>query len=242
VGPGVGDLFPGALAAFGILAAVLHAQKTGEGQFVDVAMVDGVLALCERIVHQYSYAGVVAKPEGNRHPILCPFGLFRARDGWISIAAQSESFWSALCKAMNRSELIRDPRFSSNGARLANKSETYALVDEFVARHSVAELVGMLAGQLPLAPVYSVEDIFADPHFTSRGMLAEVEQPGSKRPVTIAGVPVKLSATPGKVRHRAPLLGEHSDAILAELGFGERQIEALREAKVLAPRVPEKLP
>ncbi len=241
IGPGVGDLFPGALAAFGILAAVLSAKATGKGQFVNVSMVDGVLALCERIVHQYSYTGYVARPEGNRHPILCPFGLFKARDGWIAIAAQSERFWTALCEAMERHDLITDPRFRTNNDRLANKEATYSIVEKFVAHHTLGDIKEMLGGKLPIGPVYSVEDIFADEHFRKRNMLVEVDQPGSETPVVIAGVPVQMTGTPGGVMRRAPLLGEHTDSILTDLGFDDVSIKELRNAKVIAPKMENKL-
>lgn len=232
-GPGVGDVLPASLAAFGIVTALLHARRTGEGQFLDVAMVDGVLALCERMVHQYSFAGTVPAPEGNRHPILCPFGLFQAKDGQISIAAQSDAFWGALCRAMDRDDLVADERFRSNADRLAHKDETYALVEAFVGRHTVAELVALLGGKLPIGPVLDVQGVFADPHFRARGMLAEVEHPGSATPVTIAGVPVRLARTPGQVRHRAPRLGEHTDDVLAEAGLGPDEIRALHARGVV---------
>ena len=232
-GPGIGDVLPAAMTAFGIVTALLHARATGQGQFLDVAMVDGVLALCERMVHQYSYTGLIAGPEGNRHPILCPFGLFVAIDGNVSIAAQSDSFWSALCVAMERPELVTDQRFRSNADRLAHKAETYALVEDFARRHTVAELMAMLGGKVPIGPVMSVEKVFADPHFRARGMLAEVEQPGSATPVTIAGVPIKLSRTPGSVRHRAPRLGEHTDSILTEAGYAREEIERLKLEKIV---------
>ena len=94
VGPGLGDTLPAALTAFGIMAAVFRANKTGEGQFVDVAMYDAMLAFCERIIYQYSYTGEVPGPEGNAHPLLCPFGLFPVRDGLVAIACPMDQFWA----------------------------------------------------------------------------------------------------------------------------------------------------
>ena len=102
IGPGVGDTVPALMLAFGILAAVRHAERSGQGQFVDISMIDGVLALCERLVHQYSYAGEVAGPEGNGHPLLCPFGLFRAADGWVAIGCPTDKFWVELAAAIGR--------------------------------------------------------------------------------------------------------------------------------------------
>jgi crotonobetainyl-CoA:carnitine CoA-transferase CaiB-like acyl-CoA transferase len=230
VGPGIGDLVPALMAAFGVVIALLEARASGKGQFVDVAMVDGIAALCERIIHQYAFTGVVPRPEGNRHPLLCPFGLFRCKNGWATIGAPQPVFWRHLCLAMGRPELIEDPNFSSNAARLARRDEVYDIVEDFTKRHTKAELSAMIGGKVPFGPVYDVSEIFEDPHFRARDMLVEVEQPGSAAPVTIAGVPVKLSRTPGGVRRRAPLLGEDTDAILASLGYGATEIAVFRAA------------
>jgi crotonobetainyl-CoA:carnitine CoA-transferase CaiB-like acyl-CoA transferase len=228
VGPGIGDLVPALMAAFGIVAALLEARTSGKGQFVDVAMVDGIAALCERIIHQHSFAGIVPKPEGNRHPLLCPFGLFKCKDGSVTIGAPAPVFWRHLCLAMGRPELIDDPDFSSNTARLARRDTVYEIVEAFTKRHTKAELMTLIGGKVPFAPVYDVSDIFADRHFSVREMLVEVEQPGSATPVKIAGVPVKLSRTPGGIRHRAPLLGEDTDAVLAGLDYTTAEIDAMR--------------
>jgi crotonobetainyl-CoA:carnitine CoA-transferase CaiB-like acyl-CoA transferase len=228
VGPGIGDIVPALMAAFGIVAALFETRASGKGQFVDVAMVDGIAALCERIIHQYSFAGVVPKPEGNRHPLLCPFGLFKCKDGWATIGAPGPAFWRELCLAMGRPELIEHPDFSSNAARMSRPDAVYGIVEGFTQRHTKAELMNLIGGKVPFAPLYDVAGIFADPHFTAREMLVEVDQPGSASPVTIAGVPVKLSRTPGSIRHRAPLFGEDTDAVLAGLNYSADEIEGMR--------------
>jgi crotonobetainyl-CoA:carnitine CoA-transferase CaiB-like acyl-CoA transferase len=229
VGPGVGDLVPALMAAFGIVAALLEARTSGRGQFVDVAMVDGVAAICERIIYQHSYAGVVPRPEGNRHPILCPFGLFPCKDGWVTIGAPAPVFWRDLCLAMNRPDLIDDPDFSTNAARLARRDAVYDLVGEFTRRHTRADLMKLVGGKVPFGPVYDVADMFADPHFAAREMLVEIEHPGSAIRPKIAGVPVKMSRTPGAVRRRAPLLGEDTDAVLSAIGYSTAEIQGMRD-------------
>lgn len=230
VGPGVGDLVPALMTAFGIVAALFEARVSGKGQFVDVAMVDGIAALCERIIHQHSFAGIVPRPEGNRHPLLCPFGLFRCKDGWATIGAPAPAFWRELCIAMQRTDLIDNPEFSSNAARLARRDEVYTIVENFTQQHTKAELTTILGGKVPFAPVYDVAEIFADPHFAARDMLVEIEQPGSATPVKIAGVPVKMSRTPGSIRRRAPLLGEDTEAVLRDLDYSVAEIAAMRDA------------
>jgi crotonobetainyl-CoA:carnitine CoA-transferase CaiB-like acyl-CoA transferase len=216
-GPGIGDIFPAALAALGIVSAVRHAAQTGVGQYVDVAMYDGVLALCERIVYQHSYAGEVPGPQGNTHPLLCPFDVFPTSDGWVSIAAPTDNHWRALCETMGRAELADDERYEHNYDRARHGDEVRAAVREWTSARSSDEVLGALGGRVPVAPVNRVDDIFADPHVRAREMLVEVEQPGSATPVVLAGSAIKLTETPAEIRRRAPLLGEHTEEILAEL-------------------------
>jgi crotonobetainyl-CoA:carnitine CoA-transferase CaiB-like acyl-CoA transferase len=214
VGPGIGDIFPAALCATGILAALHERSVSGRGQFVDVGMYDAMLALCERIVHQYSYAGEVAGPEGNAHPLLCPFDLFRCADGWVAIAAPTDGHWAQLCDVIGRPELV--DVYPDHHARLENADAVRKTIESWTEVRSKAEIVRALAGSVPVGPVNTVEDIFSDPHVRARGMLVEVDDPGCAEPVTIAGTPIKLSRTPGGVRRRAPLLDEHRAEILGD--------------------------
>ena len=228
IGPGVGDTVPALMLCIGILAAVHRARETGEGQFVDVAMTDCVLAMCERIVYQTSYTGVVPAPEGNRHPLLCPFGLFRALDGWVSIACAHDGFWEKLAHAIGRPELIVDPAFATNAERVKNAQSVIDAIEVFTSLRTKQELAECLGARVPFGPVYTSAEIFADPHYQVREMLVDAEQPGSREPVKIAGVPIKLSRTPGAVRHRAPLLGEHTAEILLRAGYEMHDIQRMR--------------
>lgn len=234
IGPGVGDIVPGLMLVNGILAAVHHAGRTGQGQFVDVAMADAVLAVCERIVYQQSYEGRTPRPEGNRHPLLCPFGLFPALDGHVAIGCVEDRLWRKLADLIGRSDMALDPRYATNPARVAHAHDVISAVEYFTAVRTKAELARVLGGTTPFGPVYDAKDIFQDAHFHRREMLVEVEHPGSAQRVQIAGVPVKLSVTPGGVRRRAPILGEHSDEVLARLGFGADAIARLRQQGVVA--------
>ncbi|AGW93052.1 MULTISPECIES: CaiB/BaiF CoA transferase family protein [Cupriavidus] len=230
IGPGVGDTVPALMLCIGILAAVHRARETGEGQFVDVAMTDAVLAMCERIVYQTSYTGTVPAPEGNRHPLLCPFGLFRARDGYVSIACATDAFWIKLAHAIGRPDMATDEDFATNAARVRNAQQVIDAIEAFSTARTKEEIAQCLGGKVPFGPVYTSTEIFEDPHYRVREMLVDVEQPGSATPVRIAGVPIKLSATPGAVRQRAPMLGEHTDAILLAAGYGQEEIRGMRAA------------
>jgi formyl-CoA transferase len=215
VGPGIGDIVPAMFLAFGILAAVRHAERTGRGQFVDVAMYDAMVALCERSIYQYSYIGEVPKPEGNGHPLLCPFGLFPTRDGWVSIAAHQDNFWKALCRLLDQPEMATHPDYATNADRVQHQAEVIDFVSRWTQAHTKAEVAAILGGDVPVGPVNDAADIWNDPHTGARNMLATVEQPGSPREAVIANTPIRLSETPGGVRHRAPILDEHREVILA---------------------------
>lgn len=232
-GPGIGDIFPASLCALGIVAAVRNADQTGKGQYVDVAMYDGILALCERIVYQYSYNGEVPAPQGNTHPLLCPFDVFNTKDGAVSVAAPSDVHWRVLCEIMGAPEFGTDERYKTNFERSAHGDEVRKIVGDWTSQLTNDEVLDALGSRVPVAPINNVKDIFEDPHTKVREMLVEVEQPGSSRPVVIAGVPIKLTETPGGVLTRAPLLGEHTDQVLAELGLTTQQVVELRAAEVV---------
>lgn len=235
VGPGVGDLVPAMMCAFGIVCAIHHAQRTGKGQFVDVSMIDSVLALCERILHQHAFSGQVPVPQGNHHPFLCPFGMFPTSDGACTITAYDDPMFKTLCDTLGLQELLEDPRFATYQSRYDNRHALIEIISGVTSQHTKHELVALLGGRIPFGPVYQVDEILADPHFFAREMIVDVEQPGIQSPVKLAGVPIKMTATPGHVRCRAPLLGEHADALLAELGLDANEIAHLRASGAIGP-------
>ena len=225
-GPGVGDIFPAVLCAFGILAAVRHRDRTGEGQYVDVAMYDAMVALCERIVYQYSYTGQVPGPMGNEHPLLSVYDVFDAADGLVAVAAPTDDLWHRLATKVGGEALAADQRFADGAGRIEHAAELRSIVGAWARTRTVTDIVDALAG-IPVAPVQNAAQLVSDPQLRVREMLVDVEHPGYERPVRIAGVPVKLTATPGAVLHRAPLLGEHTEATLAELGYTEEEMRRL---------------
>jgi formyl-CoA transferase len=233
-GPGIGDIFPAAMCCIGILAALVSRQTTGEGQYVDVAMYDAMIALCERIVYQYSVTGVAPAGIANDHPILAPFGIFPCADGSVSIAAPSDDLYTKLCQCMGQPELATDLRFRSAAARIANVVELYEVIEAWTSEHSTADVFKLLSGAVPVGPVQDAAAISADPQLGVRQMIVALEQPGSPVPVDVAGVPIKFGSTPGAVRRRAPLLGEHSGEVLSEGGFSADEVAALREAGVIS--------
>ncbi|MGE0485597.1 MAG: CaiB/BaiF CoA transferase family protein [Gammaproteobacteria bacterium] len=226
-GPGVGDIIPGVMAAFGVVAAVRHAEQTGKGQFVDVGMVDAMIAVCERNVYRYSFGGAVSKPEGNDHPLVSPFSVYRAADGWMALGCPTDSQWHALIEVMEQQALAADPRFVTNEDRARNQVELRAIIETWTATMTKHELAERLGGRVPCGPVNDITDIVADSHAAARDMLPSIEVPGLERRAAVAGVPVKFSAAPGRVRHAGPALGEHTQEILDQFritrvhGLGE---------------------
>src|SRR5258708_2851713 len=170
VGPGIGDLMPATMSAVGIVSAILRAHKTGKGQLVDVAMVDAILSMCERIVHQHAYTGGVPGPEGNHHPLLCPFGMFPAKDGFITIAAHADTHWPVLCRLIGQAEMGTDPRYAPLPDRHARQDEIVAADSAFPRQRNKHELLSHHACQVPFAPANDVPDVFPNPHFAARDM------------------------------------------------------------------------
>jgi succinyl-CoA:mesaconate CoA transferase len=214
VGPGIGDLFAAVLEAVGILAAVHRRERTGEGSYVDTAMYDAMISMCERAIYHYSYDDDVLTRQGNSHPTLFPYNAFEAADGYVVIAAFSDGHWRALCETMDRPDLAAD--YPDAASRVADRD---ALRDEIAAwtrEHAAADVVSRLDGRVPAAPVQDAADVFADPHVAARDMLADVAQPGADRDVAVAGCPIKFGDADTTPRGRAPLLDEHRDELLAE--------------------------
>jgi crotonobetainyl-CoA:carnitine CoA-transferase CaiB-like acyl-CoA transferase len=160
--------------------------------------------------------------------------MFPAKDGHVTLAAPTDAHWPILCRLIGKPEMVSDPRFATVQGRRASQAEIIAAVSDFTHRHTKQELLKHLGGQVPFAPVNDVRDVFADPHFAAREMLASVPHPGLDHETRIAGVAIKMTETPGRVRHRAPLLGEHTDEYLKSIGFSAADIARLRAGKIVA--------
>ena len=217
VGPGIGDIFAGLQLAFGILAALRHAEQTGEGQYLDVAMYDAMLSLCERIVYQNSFEGAVPGPEGNGHPLLAPFGMFEAKDGHITIGCVEDSFWTTLAEIIEPG-LEHDQRYTTKAGRRASRDEVNKIVNDWTRERTKQQLAKLLGGRIPFGPVNTITDIKADPHTAVRDMIVDISNPNGDA-WQVAGNPLKFTKTPAPAPGNPPALNEHSDELLAQKLF-----------------------
>jgi crotonobetainyl-CoA:carnitine CoA-transferase CaiB-like acyl-CoA transferase len=212
------DIGAGMFAAFGILAALRARERSGRGQQVDASLYEAGIAF-----GLYEAAHVFATGErparlGQAHRGGAPYQVFRTADGWLTIGPNSQPLWRKFCAAIGRSDLVADPRFADNPARVANRKDLVALLEAVLSQHGSAHWVALLTeAGIPVGPVMTYDQVFADPQVKAREMVAEIDHPAAG-PMRTLGIPVKLSATPGRLRRPAPRLGEHTDEILAELG------------------------
>jgi crotonobetainyl-CoA:carnitine CoA-transferase CaiB-like acyl-CoA transferase len=218
-GASIGDLYPGTLLALGVVAAVHHARRTGEGQFMDVGMYDAVMFLSETVIANFGYAGTELGPRGAHHPNLCPFGIFPTSDGAVAIAAPGPGHWQALCQAIGRPDLVDDEKTRNTFVRRKHQHFVEGVVSDWTATRTRAEVVAALGGRVPCGPVNTAADIFADPHVAARGMVSQVELPGENGEVSIVGTPIKFTGTPTGLYRRPPMLGEHTEEVLREMGL-----------------------
>jgi crotonobetainyl-CoA:carnitine CoA-transferase CaiB-like acyl-CoA transferase len=226
-GAPVTDITAGILAAMGVLAAYINRLKTGKGQMVDTSLFEA------GITHTYWQSaialatGIAPGPMGSAHPLNGPYQAFEASDGWLTVGAGNQANWLRMLEAMELRALADDPRFADNAKRMQHLDALTVLLAERFRQRSTADWLARFAQVgVPAGPVLDIKQMHLDPQTEAREMLVEVTHPKAGKVKTI-GLPVKFSATPGKVANAAPLLGEHSRAILAEHGYAAAEIDAL---------------
>ncbi len=231
-----GDISTGVTAAFGIAAALLNRSRTGEGQHLDIALLDCYYHYHEVNVHQYSGSNGEIKPMrcGRHLTYVCPAGVFKATKGHIILIAFLHH-WADLCAAMGRPELVEEEAFATDAARLERVSEVVALIEEWLATFAdVDSAIELLESHgVPCAPILSVEETVKHPHFVARGTVRTIKDPIAGE-FQIPGMPVKTSGYPAENDYVAPCLGEHNGEVLKGiLGKSDADVEALTRAGVL---------
>jgi len=233
LGVAIADLVTGMFAAQGILLALLARHDTGRGQLVDLAMLDSTAAMLTYQAGIYFMTGRTPVRMGNRHPTIAPYETFATADGELVLSVGNDDQWRRFCRAVGLDALGTDERFATNGARVDHYDELGPiLVDLLRTRTRAAWIATLDAAGVPCGAVKSVAEVVADEQLRLREMIVEMRHP-TVGPMRALGVPVKLSDTPGGVRTPPPVLGQHTDAVLQELGFDEAAIDRLRRMKVV---------
>jgi len=234
VGVAIGDIIAGMFGAFGIMRALWHRERTGQGQLVETSLIQGQIALTTFQAGRYFTTGISPEPEGNIHPLIAPYESFPASDGYINIAAGNDVLWRRFCEIIDLPELIDDPRFATNPKRLENRPELIPILEEKTRKFTKAELLDLLAkAEIPNGPISTLEEVFSSPQVHALKMVQEVEHPTAGK-LKVTGIPVNLSETPGEIRLPPPLLGEHTEEILAQyLGYSPQEVGNLRKQGVV---------
>src|SRR5438477_1653417 len=234
VGVPITDLGAGLFGLFGILCALRARHVTGRGQLVDTSLFEAGLALSAWEATEYWFTGQVPRGLGTAHRLNAPYQAFRASDGYFTVGAANQNLFPRFCALLGLEHLVSDPRFANVALRLQHRAELETLIEAVTAREPRAHwLARCEAAGVPAGPINSVPEALADPHVRARGMVQELVHPQAGR-VPALGNPVKMSRTPPALTRAAPTLGQDTDAILRELGYGEREVAALREQGVTA--------
>lgn len=234
VGCSIGDISAGLFNAVGILAALHQRNTTGEGQKIDVAMLDCQVAILENALARYQVDGVSPEPLGNRHPTISPFQAYEAKDDWIVIAIGNDTLWQKYCEATGRNDLATDGRFTTNQKRTENLTALNAILEPLMAQRTVADWSGIFSGAgIPHARINRIEQVMQNRQVQARSMIATVED-ALAGTVRVAGNPIKLSRMEDStVRPPIPELGADTSSVLESLGYTTSRIAALREEGVI---------
>jgi len=236
VGVSLGDSLASLHAVMGALMSVLRVKMgNGDGQVVDVSLVESVFNLMESLVPEYDLLGHVRERSGGALPGIAPSNTYPTRDGsYVVIAGNSNPIYKRLMHAIGRADMAEDPQFAQNDGRAAQEKLIDAAIAGWTSAHTIDEVLEVLErAEVPAGRIYSVKDIVADPHYQAREMLLDTELPDGVH-VKMPGIVPKLSETPGEVRWQGPMLGEHTDSVLSALGVAAAEIAALRERGVVA--------
>ena len=236
VGVGIADMMCGMYAAPAILAALRHRDATGEGQFIDLALLDTTVAWLNYVGLSYLTSGEPSPRYGNGHPNIVPWEVFPSSDGFFILAVGNDGQFKSFCEFATAPELAEDPAFSTNAQRVRNRKVIVEKLREITSQHPTSHWLDNLPDLGVVAsPAYSIPEVFEDPQVLARGMKHEMEHPLSGNgKCTLIGNPIKMSGTPLDYRITPPLLGQHTDEVMEELldmGTDERQ--ALRDSGVI---------
>ena len=232
VGIPVADLSAGLLAALGTMAALIERETSGEGQWVHTSLLEAQIFMLDLQAARWLVGHEKPGQVGNNHPTVAPMGAFETRDGHINVAP-TPAMWARYCEAMERPELIDDPKFATNAGRVEHRQELNGIFGDMIAQKNSAHWVDVLnAAGIPCGPIHTIDAMFADPQVQHLGIAQEVPS-GHYDEMRLVGQPVNLSRTPSELRTAAPAHGEHTATLLAELGYSSADIDTFANNGVI---------
>lgn len=220
--------------AFGVMVALFDRQKTGRGQVVDGSLLATGMMFMQSLLSERYVLDIVRQQQGNTGYTAAPSDCYKTKDGWVIVAVIGQPMFKRWARLVGRPDLIDDPRCVDDLARGNNADLINAAMDGWISTLTTEEAINLLeAARVPCGKVFQLGEVFDDPQVQARGLFQFLDYPGSPKPVPIASNPVQLSETPRQIRHRAPLLGEHTDQVLMELGFSNTELEVFRQRGVI---------
>ena len=229
----IDDITSALYLTIGILAALRHRDKTGEGQMIDVALVDSQISWLVNLASSYLATGENPKRRGNQHQTIVPYQAFEVKDGYIIVAVGSDKQWKSFCEMVEKPEWKTDEKYKTNSKRVEYREEVIPAIEKILKKNTKKYWIEKMDEfDVPGGPIKKFDEVFSDPQTKHREMVKEVKHPTADK-VKLVGSPIKMSKTPVRFDKHPPLLGEHTEKILKDLGYSKDEIESFKEENII---------